>query len=529
MLSKTTHKYLAGLMTALCIFNATPTLAFAKTSLEIANEHGANLNSNYLPQGSIVTEDHTGRILWAENINRKWTPASMSKLMVILLAYDAIDQGKFTLDTEIPVSDDMIKLSKDQFLSNNDMKPGAKYTVGELIDLVIVPSSAAATYMLADAVNPNRTEYVKLMNERAQSLQMTDTHYANPVGVKSKYLGRFAPEGAAPDSDNYTSARDYAILAGELINKHPDILNHTHDFKITVKQGTPYEEHFTGYVHSLKGARYYYEGTDGLKSGSADNGYNYTSTCKHGNTRLNMVILGVGWWELEDAEWQRHLIGNALYDEAFDAYEYRQILEKGKTYTVGNKTFTAKDDLWDCVHKDFSIDKNLIVDEKQGIARVDMDTDFLPGYEVPTAKISTNFTPFGAPADVDASKGIQTFIISLVAAVAIIFIIKAALKKRKVKNKSQKTTAESKPKQTNDSYTSEKSPENIRLENTFVDMPSQAKAKSPRNRGKHFKATAKVNDTPSKSGLNIATRHGGGKQSNGKTSSYRKYDDRNKK
>ncbi len=527
MLRKTSHKYLAVLMTALCVLNSTPTVAFAKTSLEIANEHGANLNSNYMPEGSIVTEDHTGRILWAENINREWTPASMSKLMVILLAYDAIDRGELSLDTEIPVTDEMIKLCKNQTLSNNDMKAGCSYTISELIDLVIVPSSAAGTYMLADAVNPNRTEYVKLMNERAQSLQMTDTHYTNPVGVKNRYLGYLAPEGADPDADNYTSARDYAILAGELINKHPDILNHTADFNITVKEGTPYEEHFRGYVHSLRGARYYYEGTDGLKSGSADKGYNYTSTCKRGDTRLNMVILGVGWWDLDDAEWQRHLIGNALYDEAFDTYEYRQILKKGETYTVGDTTFTAKDDLWDCVRKDFTIE-NLIVDDKNGTARVDMDTDFLPGYEVPTAKISTNFTPFGAPTDIDASKGTQTFIISLVATLAIIFIIKAS-KKGKKKSSAEPESADNqsdqKPKRPKQPTEASRV---IDIESTFVDMPAQTDANPSRSRGKHFKNSTNRTSTPNKSGLNIATRRSEVKRADGTTTSYRTLDVQNK-
>ena len=502
MLRKTYQKILAVLLAFICTFNMNPAFAYAKSSLEIANEHGANLNTNYQPQGSIVTEDHTGRILWAENINQEWTPASMSKLMVILLAYDAIDRGELTLDTQVPVTEEMVKLCRNIYLSNNEMKMGCSYTIGELIDLVIVPSSAAATYMLCDVVNPDRTEYVKLMNERAQSLHMTDTHYVNPVGVKSAYLGHLAPKGSDPNGDNYTSARDYAILAGELINKYPDILNHTNSFYITVKAGTPYEEHFEGYVHSLPKARYAYEGTDGLKSGSADKGYNYTSTCKRGDTRLNMVILGVGWWDLDDAEWQRHLIGNALYDEAFDTYEYRQILKKGETYKVGDVEFTAKDDLWDCVRKDFTTE-NLIVDPNTSTVRSDMETDFLPGYEVPTAKISVHQTFFGTQTDIDATKGIQTFVVALVATLIVIALVKFFSKKRKRKAKKSKAS----------------------VSNSAVMTKTQSTAEASNIKPKHFKMNHASNSmTPNQAGVHISPRPSYKKKRNTK-GNYRKYND----
>ncbi len=430
MLRQTIRKTLATTMAALCIFTSCPTLALAKTSLEVANEHGAELSEHYQPKGSIVTEDHTGRILWAEDIDTQWTPASMSKLMVILLAYDAIDQGKLTLNTEAPVTDEIVKLCQNYELANNNMQKGASYTVGELIDLIIVPSSAAGTYMLADLVNPDRAELVKMMNDRAQSLQMTDTHYANPIGVRNEQLGFIAPANSDPKADNISSVRDYAILTGELINKYPDILNHTKNFRITVKEGTPYEEVFKGYVHSLPGARYEYEGTEGIKSGSADKGYNYTTTCKRGDTRLNLVIMGVGWWELEDAEWKRHLIGNALYDEAYDAYEYRQILAKGETYTVGDRTFTAKEDLYDCVHKGFTFD-NLVIDTENNTARTDTQTDFLPGYQAPTAKIAIHSFLFGAPGDMDPMEAAKTFLIAITATVGLIFILKRTFTRKK--------------------------------------------------------------------------------------------------
>ena len=95
-------------------------------------------------------------------------PASMSKLMTLLLAYEAMDAGKFNKKhrCRLPMKKHLDIASRHS-LSNNKVLPGASYTVGELIDLIIVPSSAAATYMLADLIEPDPDNYAALFNEKA--------------------------------------------------------------------------------------------------------------------------------------------------------------------------------------------------------------------------------------------------------------------------------------------------------------------------------------------------------------------------
>ena len=193
------------------------------------------------------------------------------------------------------------------------------------------------------------------MNQRAKSLGMHNTNYVNPVGVPNEYLGEYAPENSNANDDNYTCAKDYVALATELVSKYPDIINHTKSAHIVIKEGTPYEEEFTGYLHSLPGTEYAYPGMDGLKTGSAVHGYNYTGTAKQDDTRLMEVILGVSEWEDKAAEYKRHIVGNALLDKCFEEYEYRLILEKGNHILDGKKVY-VEEDLYDCVPKNFNPD-----------------------------------------------------------------------------------------------------------------------------------------------------------------------------
>ena len=400
-----------------------PTLIDYASSLDAVRAHGEEISDIFAPQGSIVTDAATGQVLWAENIDVVWTPASMSKLMTITLAYDAVHDGKFTLDTETEVTDRYVAISQKYQLSNNVMIKGCKYTVGELIDLICVPSSAAATYMLFEMIEPDIDTYVQMMNDKAKELGMTETEYVNPVGVENRYLDEFAPTLTPPEADNYTSCRDYALLCTYLVNNYPDIYNHTSQFVKVVKEGTPYEETFTGYNNSLPGGKYPFEGVDGLKTGSAGFGYNHSVTCKRGDMRLVQIILGVATWDVTEGETVRHIIGNALLQEAFDKYEYRKILEKGE-YEANGKKVEVIDDLYDCVPKDQEI--KFRWDLEKLTVTADLERGYLPGYSAPTSKIEIK-----SPAAPPATKGGAGALIIAAVAAALVVIIRWCTARRK--------------------------------------------------------------------------------------------------
>ena len=323
-----------------------------KRAIDVARESGYQLDDRYQPAGSIITEIHTGQILWEENKDVSWAPASMTKLMTILLAYDAMEEGKFEKDMQVAVNEKYTDIAGRYALSNNVMQMGATYTVGELIDLIIVPSSAAATYMLADLVEPDPDKFVALMNQKAKEIGMTHTTYYNCVGVTNDLLYPYAPKNLPADADNVTSPQDYALLCSYFVKTYPDILTHTSSPEIVVKEGTPYEEHFKSYQISLEGAKYGLKGTDGLKTGSSGReGFNYSSTAKRQDTRLVEIVMGVSDWTDQTGEELRHLVGNAIMEQAFEKYEYRKVLPKG-THQIGKEKILTKKDLWDCVPKE---------------------------------------------------------------------------------------------------------------------------------------------------------------------------------
>ena len=326
-----------------------------KRAIDVARESGYQLDDRYQPAGSIITEIHTGQILWEENKDVSWAPASMTKLMTILLAYDAMEEGKFEKDMQVAVNEKYTDIAGRYALSNNVMQMGATYTVGELIDLIIVPSSAAATYMLADLVEPDPDKFVALMNQKAKEIGMTHTTYYNCVGVTNDLLYPYAPKNLPADADNVTSPQDYALLCSYFVKTYPDILTHTSSPEIVVKEGTPYEEHFKSYQISLEGAKYGLKGTDGLKTGSSGRaGFNYSSTAKRQDTRLVEIVMGVSDWTDQTGEELRHLVGNAIMEQAFEKYEYRKVLPKG-THQIGKEKIVTKKDLWDCVPKEEKI------------------------------------------------------------------------------------------------------------------------------------------------------------------------------
>ena len=351
-----------------------------KRAIDVARDSGYQLDDRYQPAGSIITEIHTGQILWEENKEVSWAPASMTKLMTILLAYDAMEEGKFEKDTQVEVNEKYVDIAGRYALSNNVMQLGAAYTVSELIDLIIVPSSAAATYMLADLVEPDPDQFVELMNQKAEELGMTSTTYYNCVGVTNDLLYPYAPKNLPEDADNVTSPQDYALLCSYFVETYPDILTHTSSPEIVVKEGTPYEEHFKSYQISVEGAKYGLEGTDGLKTGSSGTaGFNYSSTAKRKDTRLVEIVMGVSDWTDQTGEELRHLVGNAIMEQAFETYEYRKVLPKG-THQIGIKKITTKKDLWDCVPKEGEIKFKLDNDK----VYVDLERKYLPGYGAPS-------------------------------------------------------------------------------------------------------------------------------------------------
>ena len=194
---------------------------------------------------------------------------------------------------------------------------------------------------------------------------MTNTIWNNPSGAAiSTFQGLYTSYNYPNDAANQTTARDLAILVYHFVKKYPEILSYTNQAKVTVKQGTPYEETFDTYNYSLPGARYALEGVDGLKTGSSPRGaFNYIATAKRGDQRIISVVMGVGDWSDQDGEYYRHPFGNALIEKAFADYRYKKLLDKG-VQTIDGKTYTLDQPFYATVKKGEE-DPKLVVKDGQ--------------------------------------------------------------------------------------------------------------------------------------------------------------------
>lgn len=338
--------YFSGIFTASSVYAE-------EDILTITQNAGYQTSDFYKPKASIVIEAQTGQVLWADNPDLNWNPASIAKLMSAYLVFEAIAQGKFTLETTVKATDSDQAISQIYELSNNTIVSGVDYPVRDLLYATLVQSSNVATVMLANLVTANdEAKFIHLMNDKAKELGMTKTTFYNCSGADTaSFNGYYNPVGIDQNADNVSTARDLAILSYHLLKEYPDTVTYTSPTQITIMENTPYAEVLENHNYSLPGLAYGYEGADGLKTGSSPTGgFNYAATAVRGETRLIEVILGVGDWEDQNGELQRHAFGNAIFDRAFSTYEYKQLLTKGKQ-TINGEELNVSQDLYGVIQK----------------------------------------------------------------------------------------------------------------------------------------------------------------------------------
>ena len=281
--------------------------------MSITEKSGTSVDEFFRPKADIVVDAHTGAIVYGDNIDAPRDSGSMAKLMSVYVLLRAIKEGQLDFDTQITATETDVAISQNQKLSNSPIVAGAKYKVSTLLNMIFVPSSSAATIMIANKVSG---------------------------GDPDKFLdGYYNPTRYDQNAINQTTARDMAILAYRMVNEFPEILNYTKNAKITLFEGTDYEEKHENYNYSLEGGRYSLKGADGLKTGSSPTAdYNYTLTVNRGNQRFVQVIMGVGHYDVEIAESLRHVIGNALIERLYQDYEYKEVLPAGD-HTIQGQTY----------------------------------------------------------------------------------------------------------------------------------------------------------------------------------------------
>ena len=243
----------------ICLFLFIPG-AFAETKADLAP------NS----KSAILLDFDTGKILYSKNDNEVLPPASMTKIMSMLLIMERIDNKTLSLTDEVTISENAASMGGSQVF----LQAGETYKVEELLKGIAIASGNDAVVAMAEKISGSVDDFVALMNEKAKSLGLTNTKFLNPHGLDT--------EG------HVTTARDMATLARELI-KHTSILKFTSIYEDYLKKS---DGSSIWLVNTNKLVRFY-DGVDGLKTGFTKNaGYCLTSTAKKNNTRFITVVMG---------------------------------------------------------------------------------------------------------------------------------------------------------------------------------------------------------------------------------------------
>ena len=312
---------------------------------EITARYGYDVSEYYKPEGAILVDAETGQILYGDNIDKPWDPASTTKLMTAYLVYDAIKAGKLTLDTKITATEEDRAISTIDDISNNQIRAGIEYPVRDLLYLMMYPSSNVATVMLSHAISKTNEEYIKMMNDKAKELGMTNSKFYNPSGaVVSAFRGLYVVEGV-PDEYNQTTARDLATLAYYFLKNYPEFLEITREPAVTTMEGTPVEETFYTLNQLASGMPQGYFDVDGFKTGSSPNAaLNHVITAKGKGRRLIEVLMGVGSWsDYNTSVFYRAQFGNALLEKGFTEYHEETVLKAGVHEIDGQKIKVEKD------------------------------------------------------------------------------------------------------------------------------------------------------------------------------------------
>ena len=270
-------KWIGALLAALCMVTLLPVQA-AAVELPLTS------------RAALLMEKTTGQILFAQNEHEKLEPASVTKIMTLLLTMDAIDSGALAYDDVVTVSANAAGMGGSQVF----LAEGEQITVEELLKCVCVSSGNDAAVALAEKVAGVTELFVEQMNNRARGLGMDDTHFVNPTGLTA--------EG------HVTSAHDIALMSRELLTKHPDIRSFTTIWTDSIRGGT------FDLANTNKLIRRY-DGATGLKTGyTASAGYCISATAEREGMELIAVVM-----KGETAD-QRNADAKALLNYGFSAY-----------------------------------------------------------------------------------------------------------------------------------------------------------------------------------------------------------------
>ncbi|SFA72779.1 D-Ala-D-Ala carboxypeptidase DacF. Serine peptidase. MEROPS family S11 [Lentibacillus halodurans] len=271
-------------------------------------EEDADQELNLAPdtQSAILIERDTGKMLFDKNAQEKLPPASMTKVMTLLLIMEALDEGKIEKDETIRISERAASMGGSQIF----LEAGEEMSVVDLLKGVAIASGNDASVALAERIAGSEKAFVEQMNKKAESLGLENTKFQNSTGL--------------PAENHYSTAHDMAIMAKELL-KYESVTEYTSIYEDYLRKD---EENEFWLVNTNKLVKFY-PGVDGLKTGYTNEAkYCLTATAEKNDMRVIAVVMGA------DTTKERNANITGMLDYAFNHFETKNLYEKGETITT---------------------------------------------------------------------------------------------------------------------------------------------------------------------------------------------------
>lgn len=305
------------------------------------------LELTHYSSSAVLIEPTTNSLLYEVNKDERRPPASMTKMMTLLLIMESIDDGNIALSDKVLISKNASSMGGSQVFLQENMQ----IEVEQLVKSIAIASGNDAAVAMAEHIAGSTDEFVNMMNDKVEELGLKNTHFMNVHGLD--------------ENDHYSSAYDMSQIALELL-KHDKILNYTSLYEdyLLKPDGTK-----TWLVNTNKLVRFY-EGVDGLKTGyTSTAGYCLTSTAKKNKIRFVTVVMGA------DTTEHRSEDTTSMLNYAFTTYKLNNILTKDKIIgeifinkgRVSKGTMSVKEDVTDLIKQNedksytYNIVKNNIV------------------------------------------------------------------------------------------------------------------------------------------------------------------------
>ena len=261
------------------------------------------INLNLESESYILIEQNSGQILYEHNSHEQLRPASVTKVMSILLIMEALDNGQISLEDKVPCSEKASKMGGSQIW----LDVREELTVNEMLKAICVASANDCTVAMAEFLAGSEEAFVEKMNNRAKELGMNDTCFKNCHGL---------------DTDGHiTSSYDISLMSRELLKNHPSITKYTTIWMDSLRDGKSVLTNTNKLIRNYKGAT-------GLKTGSTGLAlYNLSASATRDNLSLIAVIMRAPSTKVRFSDAQK------LLDYGFNQYSYSQLSKKGNILT----------------------------------------------------------------------------------------------------------------------------------------------------------------------------------------------------